>query len=483
MPRISIITPVYCDTGEKIEWLAEMLQSVKEQSFVDWEVILIDDCSPLLLGAVKLQFENETRFRWLRASRNQGPAACRNTAAALAESDCLLPVDSDDMLATPDALQQYYDVWSLDKTKIVYGNLHRLTNQNGHWERGRPITLADYTFERVMNLNGLFPVTAMHSVSCHKAAGGWKPALQFGLEDVEYWISAGRAGYCGQHINHLALAYRRHEQSRSFNLRYGNLNEDVMKRQIMDIHRDCFEGNMACGGCGKSGNAPAVNQVQAQAVMAAAPKVTYLEGVPDSQKIWVQYNGGRDAGFNIFGRAIKGNYRILGKGHKFQIHLDDVKHFRSQREGSRGGVFLVGVPSPSDEPEPEPQVIEAPRPTSEYNGGEPALAELERLDAVAVATRGIEPQSEPVAAVEAAPMVDDIHPASALPQPNGPAQATGLEVLELSENIAAMLEAESWTVEKLAEATPDDLIAYPGIGPKRSQQIVDSAKLWLDRTQ
>ena len=42
-PRFSILTPVY-DTPAEILWA--MLESVRAQSFDDWELCLVDDLSP-----------------------------------------------------------------------------------------------------------------------------------------------------------------------------------------------------------------------------------------------------------------------------------------------------------------------------------------------------------------------------------------------------------------------------------------------------
>ena len=41
MPKISVILPVY--NGEK--YLSESIESIINQSFIDWELIIVDDCS------------------------------------------------------------------------------------------------------------------------------------------------------------------------------------------------------------------------------------------------------------------------------------------------------------------------------------------------------------------------------------------------------------------------------------------------------
>jgi glycosyltransferase involved in cell wall biosynthesis len=178
MTQISIITPAYIDTPEKGDWLKETIQSVQEQDFTDWEMIVVDDASPLALD-----IPDDPRVRVVRAAQQSKPSLCRNTAAALARSECLLPLDADDRLAAG-ALRAMYELWDADRKRVVYGDMQRLEPQD---------------------VRGTIPVTAMHSKEAHMRAGGWKEEFDAGLEDVEYWISCGLAGFCGYHIDLVTL--------------------------------------------------------------------------------------------------------------------------------------------------------------------------------------------------------------------------------------------------------------------------------------
>ncbi len=243
MPAVSIITPVYIDVPDKIVWLDEMLQSVLSQSFQDWEVILVDDFSSLLIGEIKWKYQDEKRFRWFRTAANSGPAKTRNVAVALAESEALLPLDSDDMLASETNIEHMYAEWIKDKTKTVYGNLQFMDIKDGEFQRTKTHVLAPYVFKNAMNLSGVIPVTAMHSINCHNAVGGWKAELEFGREDVEYWLNAGKRGFCGQKIDQITLLYRRHDYSRDYKLKKDRHKHD-MEEKIRTIHADVFNGRL-----------------------------------------------------------------------------------------------------------------------------------------------------------------------------------------------------------------------------------------------
>ena len=184
---------------------------------------------------------------FLFPSHDRGPSAVRNSAVSLAESDTLLPIDSDDILPNPNVIENMYRTYvEYGKKKIIYGNLQFLAQSGGNWQVGKTHVFPEYTFDGIMNLKGMIPVTAMHSVDCHNATGGWKLTLQNGLEDVEYWIAAGKAGYCGQKINITTLLYRKHSFSRSENLRQSGLSTQ-MENMIIEAHKDVYNGDYPVG--------------------------------------------------------------------------------------------------------------------------------------------------------------------------------------------------------------------------------------------
>lgn len=245
MPKISIITPVYVDTEPKVNWLVETIDSVRRQSLTDWEMILINDKSPMSLDYVKSKYSGDERLRWFENSQNFGTAMTRNTAVALAESDCILPLDSDDLLGDNETLEIMYDAWLIDKTRIVYGNVQLLTPVTPtSFKLGRVVELASYSFENTMDLRGTLPVTCLHSKDCHYQAvaevapghfvSGWKSVLKHGREDVEYWIAAGKRGFCGLKIDHTTLIYRKHQQSRDYRLKE-NRRLDEMQALIKNL--------------------------------------------------------------------------------------------------------------------------------------------------------------------------------------------------------------------------------------------------------
>lgn len=111
-PRFSLLTPVY-ETPPGV--LKKMLRSVLRQSFDDWELCLVDDCSedPDVRQILDRAQARDTRIRVLHRAQNGGIVAASNDALAMAEGEFLALLDHDDTLH-PDALAHVAE--AIDRT-------------------------------------------------------------------------------------------------------------------------------------------------------------------------------------------------------------------------------------------------------------------------------------------------------------------------------------------------------------------------------
>jgi len=93
-PRVSIIMPCYLSTPAQAALLGETLQTVSAQTCQDYEVILVDDGSPVPVAPVAAPYPRTTVVR----QDNAGPAAARNTGIARSRGRDLVFLDADDHL-------------------------------------------------------------------------------------------------------------------------------------------------------------------------------------------------------------------------------------------------------------------------------------------------------------------------------------------------------------------------------------------------
>ncbi len=89
--RYSIIIPVFNRPAE----LSAALKSCLDQTFTDWEAIVVDDFSPVSLETVCLEF-SDSRIRYIRNNSNLGAARSRNVGLRAAQGDYISFLDSDD---------------------------------------------------------------------------------------------------------------------------------------------------------------------------------------------------------------------------------------------------------------------------------------------------------------------------------------------------------------------------------------------------
>ncbi|WP_026692741.1 teichuronic acid biosynthesis protein TuaG [Peribacillus kribbensis] len=92
-PLVSIITPSY----NAAEFITETIRSVRRQTFKDWEMIIVDDCSTDRTRDILEKFaEEDVRIRVIPLEENSGAAVARNTALAKAAGRYIAFLDSDD---------------------------------------------------------------------------------------------------------------------------------------------------------------------------------------------------------------------------------------------------------------------------------------------------------------------------------------------------------------------------------------------------
>src|SRR3954452_2047793 len=124
MPRISVVVPIY-----NVEpYLADCLQSLVDQTYRDWEAVVVDDGSQDRSRAIAEEFAaRDERFRIVEQP-NGGLGSARNMGVEHAGGEFLAFVDSDDVL--PENAYQLL-IEALDETgsDFATGNVFRLTRK------------------------------------------------------------------------------------------------------------------------------------------------------------------------------------------------------------------------------------------------------------------------------------------------------------------------------------------------------------------
>lgn len=100
---VSVIMPSW-NTGK---FIAESIQSVINQTYQNWELLIVDDCSADNTDAVVASFDDD-RIKYFKNKKNRGAALTRNRAMREAQGEWIAFLDSDDIWV-PEKLKKQLD--------------------------------------------------------------------------------------------------------------------------------------------------------------------------------------------------------------------------------------------------------------------------------------------------------------------------------------------------------------------------------------
>lgn len=104
IPKISVVIPVF----NRQQYIHHAIQSIMDQTFDAWELIIVDDGSTDNTERMIKPFLKNKRVRYVKNSKNRGISYTRNRGNRLAKADWIVVQDSDDM-SLPDRLQTFWD--------------------------------------------------------------------------------------------------------------------------------------------------------------------------------------------------------------------------------------------------------------------------------------------------------------------------------------------------------------------------------------
>src|SRR5690554_6000603 len=93
-PLVSVITPSY----NSLSFIKETINSVRIQSYSNWEMIIVDDNSKdNSAHVIKEYTKNDQRIKIISLTQNGGAARARNIAIKESKGDYIAFLDSDDL--------------------------------------------------------------------------------------------------------------------------------------------------------------------------------------------------------------------------------------------------------------------------------------------------------------------------------------------------------------------------------------------------
>ncbi len=123
--KVSIIVPMY----NAASFLKETLDSILNQTFTDFELLLIDDCSKDNTLEIANSF-SDPRIYIVKNEKNLGAGGTRNKGIKLAQSTYIAFCDADDIMF-PNRLEEQYNFMEQHPDIDICGSFVKLINKQG----------------------------------------------------------------------------------------------------------------------------------------------------------------------------------------------------------------------------------------------------------------------------------------------------------------------------------------------------------------
>jgi len=226
-PLVSIIIPCY-NQGDT---LPLTLDSVLQQSYLDWECIIMDDGSSDNSNIIAQKYtEKDKRFHYYYQN-NQGLAQTRNNAIKKSHGEFILPLDSDDLIHKDYIRIAIEEFKKREKVKIVYCKAEYFGAKTGEWK------LPEFTWKSFLVSNCIF-CSALYRRNDYNQTNGYNPNMKYGYEDWDFWLSLLESGGEVYRIPQILFYYRRKKESMS-----KDMGKDTLK--IQEAHQTILRNHPA----------------------------------------------------------------------------------------------------------------------------------------------------------------------------------------------------------------------------------------------
>lgn len=206
---VSIITPCHND----MYVISDAIKSVLSQSYQNWEMLIIDDCSSDDSANIIRQYvDKDSRIKYLKTDKTSGsPSLPRNIGIENAIGKYIAFLDADDMWL-PNKLKEQVDFMIDNNISVSYSYYEKIT-----WDEKRNnriiTTNRKSTYRSLLMSNAIPCLTSMIS----RDAIGDTRFRQIPQEDFCFWLDILKKGYTAYNLCKVTALYRIAKNTRSSN--------------------------------------------------------------------------------------------------------------------------------------------------------------------------------------------------------------------------------------------------------------------------
>jgi glycosyltransferase involved in cell wall biosynthesis len=225
------------------QYIGESIQSVLDQTYTNWELLVVDDGSTdKTAESVRAFAEKDSRIKYL-SQQNGRQAKARNTGIQNSSGTLLAFLDSDD-LWLPEKLQLQLQAMVATNVDVVYSNGFVIYEPGAApGQMDFPIVAGTVEGRRMFDLLLLLNFIPVQSVllrrEAFEKAGPFDESLQYhGCEDYDLWLRIAAGGTLFHGLSEKLIKYRRHPAATTHE------NSKVLKPMLRVVSRHIDAGNL-----------------------------------------------------------------------------------------------------------------------------------------------------------------------------------------------------------------------------------------------
>jgi len=234
--KVGIIIPLYNYEG----YIVNALDSVKNQTYKDLDLVVIDDCSTDRSQIVALDWleKNHERFNncaLIQNIVNSKLSATRNSGFDYLKTPWILPLDADNELL-PKCIARALGIIETSGAALVFFHLLLFGEDNAYIKKvyGSSVIGGHPWNPQKLAKGNYIDAMALISKACWAKAGGYDNSLLLGWEDYDLWLRFAEQGFFGINVPETLARYRVHKKSMLRTIT--DINQDERRREIIERH-------------------------------------------------------------------------------------------------------------------------------------------------------------------------------------------------------------------------------------------------------
>jgi glycosyltransferase involved in cell wall biosynthesis len=214
-PIVSIIMCTY----NRANYLREAIESVLAQTYSDWELLILDDCSTDNTKDIVSEYQaKDPRIVYIKNDKNLGINKNRNKALELSTGKYIAVLDSDDIWSDTYKLQQQFEFLDANPDYCLIGSNVEIIDENSKAIGEIKYETEDTKIrEKVLLRNQIAHSSVLYRKDTAHKAGLYDANIRI-WEDYDLWLKMGRLGKF-RNLSSFTTKYRIHKSNSFSNIK------------------------------------------------------------------------------------------------------------------------------------------------------------------------------------------------------------------------------------------------------------------------